>query len=152
MNTQLHQRCLVIGLAFVTLTACNSNETKPDESKPTISANAEFNKPSEQVVTPKPAAEIKNPTVINFDKLSIALDNAAREQIAQITERAKATRKLSVTGYCDKGQVGNPSDVAVARAVAVRDEMVKLGVPASSILVKFVTKVSKKHAAEIKFD
>lgn len=135
------------------LVACNSNEPKPQaETKPTATASAEFNKPAEAAAPAKPAPEVKNPTVVSFEKMSVGLDNNAKELVGQVVNRAKSARKVVIVGFCDRTQVANPADAAVARAVAVRDELVRLGVPPATMLVKFDTKVAKKHAAEIRFD
>ena len=61
-------------------------------------------------------------------------------------------QKLLITGFCDSQQIKNATDSAIARAVAVRDELVARGVVASNIRVTVNTRVRKKHAVEIKFD
>ena len=154
MKTQLQQPWAVLALSLGLLAGCTNNEPKPTTPDPsaTAQANAEFNKPAEPAIAPKPAAEVKNPTAISFEKMSVSLDNKGREIVAQVIARAKSSRKIAVIGFCDRSQVANPAEAAVARAVAVRDELIRLGVPPATIQVKFVTKVAKKHVAEIQFD
>lgn len=99
----------------------------------------------------KQAAPAANPVVISFERLSIKLDDQTRKLIAQQTDRAKASGRLVITGFCDRHQVGNARDAAIARAGAVRDELVKLGVPTKKIQIKYVTEAGNKHVAEIQF-
>lgn len=145
-----------LGLAVMLpiLGACSSNETKPEDALQTSEATTTGNKAAVAgaVTAAKPAVEVKNPTVVSFEKMAVTLDDKAREQIGQTLERARQARKIVITGYCDKRQVGNPTEAAVARAVVARDELVRLGISPGIIHIKFVTTVAKKHAAEIKFD
>lgn len=148
-------------LSILLLVGCASNETKPgDESDNKGAATAAAGQagnepapaPARPVPPPKPSVEIANPTVITFEKMSVALDGKARDTIAELADKARSSNKLLVTGYCDRNQIKNATDSAVARAIAVRDELMRHGVNPANISVKFSTVKPKKHAAEIKFD
>jgi outer membrane protein OmpA-like peptidoglycan-associated protein len=92
-----------------------------------------------------------NPVPIVFDKFTVKLDENNKHILEQIGERAKKARKLLITGYCDRHQIGNANAAAIARAKAVRDELVRLGVPIKNVRIKHLTNVPGKHAADIEF-
>lgn len=158
INNRLWGGLAALGL-FV-LVGCANNQTAPSDetaAKGTATAPAQAARepepaPTRVVVAPKPFVEIVNPTAVTFEKMSVALDGKARETIAQLAERARTSGKLTVTGYCDRFQIKNATDSAVARAVVTRDELIALGVNPSNVAVKFSTAIAKKHAAEIKFE
>lgn len=90
-----------------------------------------------------------NPVPIAFDKMSIKLRDADKQILVKIKDRAQKAKRLVITGYCDRKQVGNSKDAAIARAVAVKQELVRLGVKPGMVRIKHVTSVANKHAAEI---
>jgi outer membrane protein OmpA-like peptidoglycan-associated protein len=90
-----------------------------------------------------------NPVPIAFDKMSVKLRDADKQILVKIKERAQKAKRVVITGYCDRKQVGNSKDAAIARAVAVREELVRLGVKPGTVRIKHVTSVVNKHAAEI---
>jgi outer membrane protein OmpA-like peptidoglycan-associated protein len=92
-----------------------------------------------------------NPVPIMFDKLSIKLDEDGKQIVTAIGERAKMASKIIITGYCDRNQVGNAKDAAIARANAVKEDLVSSGVSAKKIRIKFITSVTDKHGVEIEF-
>lgn len=84
--------------------------------------------------------------------MSITIDDKAKETIAKFANRAKTSNKITITGFCDRNQIRNSTDSAMARAVAVRDALLSYGVEPANIRMTLNTRVAKKHAAEIKFD
>jgi outer membrane protein OmpA-like peptidoglycan-associated protein len=138
------------------LNGCNSNQPKSEEPQVQSTAATTTTTDSRplQVSQPpaKPPVVVPNPSTIAFQKMAVTLDASAKQTIAQLAERAHNSRKVTLTGFCDRSQIANPSDAAVARAVAVRDELVALGVAPANMLVKFDIKVPKKHAVEVRFD
>lgn len=145
----------VAALGLLALVGCASNQPTSDESEKqaegTLQTQPET-KPAEAPVPPKPPVVLINPTVISFEKMSVVLDEKGRETIAEIGEKAKESGKITVTGFCDRRQIRNSMDSAVARAVVTRDELIAQGVAPSNIVIKFSTVTPKKHAAEIKFE
>lgn len=160
MHWQTTVSRLGLALTVALLAACSSNEPRGDGSsdgigaRPTSasSANGEGRNGQGRPITQIPAPVIPNPATISFDKMAVTLDDKARLYVAQMVDQARKSKKIVATGFCDKNQIANPADAAVARAVAVRDELIRLGVPAANIQVKFVTKIAKKHAVEVLFD
>lgn len=150
-------------LSVLTLVGCAQNQTKTEDSVAIATPTNEV-----PVAPPSSAAEdariahavqaaqaqvvVPNPSSVLFDKMSTTLDDKGREVIAQLAYRARSSKKLVVTGFCDRRQIGNPIDAAVARAISVRDELLAQGVVPTNVVVKFSTKIAKKHAAEIRFD
>jgi len=90
-----------------------------------------------------------NPVPIAFDKMSVKLRDADKQILVKIKDRAQKAKRLVITGYCDRKQVGNSKDAAIARAVAVKEELLRLGVKPGTVRIKHVTSVANKHAAEI---
>jgi outer membrane protein OmpA-like peptidoglycan-associated protein len=90
-----------------------------------------------------------NPVPIAFDKMSVKLRDADKQILIKIKDRAQKAKQLVITGYCDRKQVGNSKDAALARAVAVKEELVRLGVKPKTVRIKHVTSVANKHAVEI---
>jgi len=150
----------VLVITVLLFAGCASNEAKQTSGKDggvqttaTSTGTATNGAPTPPPpAATKPVVLIPNPSIVLFDKMSIKLDDKGKAVIAQLAERARAASKLLVTGFCDHRQVGNSADSAVARAVAVRDELVANGVAPDNIRVKFSTQTPKKHAAEIHFD
>lgn len=147
-------RKVVPALCVLLLIGCANNQNRPaddGQGAATATANKEA-APPPPPPPPKPVIAIPNPSVITFEKMSVTVDEGGRFIIDQLTDKAKASSKLLITGFCDSQQIKNATDSAVARAVAVRDELVARGVVASNIRVTVNTRVRKKHAVEIKFD
>lgn len=157
MNVLKNLNLFVVSMSasvFLSISGCAQNQVAPGD----LAANtANEEKKSEKAVaaTMAPGEElvanhaVQNPVLIAFDKLSIKLNDSDKRTISQIKERAKKARALTITGYCDRKQVGNAKAAALARARAVRDELVRLGVKPQQVKLKFVTEVANKHAAEI---
>ncbi|MFT3849474.1 MAG: OmpA family protein [Propionivibrio sp.] len=137
------------------LVGCANNQNKPGDdvnkgAATASAANKETMPPPPP--PPKPVVAIPNPSVITFEKMSVTIDDGGRFIIEQMIDKAKTSSKLLITGFCDSQQIKNATDSAIARAVAVRDELVARGVPASNVRVTVNTRVRKKHAVEVKFD
>ncbi len=134
--------------AALLLGGCNSNEPRPDP-QPTPGVPTVTQPPRPLPLHP---AAVPNPSVIIFEKMSITVDEPGRFQIAQLIERARIAQRITITGYCDRRQIANPTDAAIARAVAVRDALIALGIPHRNMAVTINIGVPQKHAAEIRFD
>jgi len=154
MFTKNYLQGLVLALT-VLLAACTTNQPKktvevepPPPPAPTVAITPQVAPP------PDPAIVVPNPSIVTFEKMSITLDEKAKVTISQLASRAKISSKISITGYCDKNQIRNAPDSAMARAVAVRDVLLSYGIEPANISMTLVTNTPKlkKHAAEIKFD
>ena len=147
-----------LALSLSLLAGCAENQAKPGDgtdgqgTATNSAASIKAAKIAQARQLALPPAVVPNPSVVQFEKMSTNLDDKATVVIAQSSERARLSSKITVTGFCDRKQIGNPGEAAVARAIAVRDEYVLLGIPPAKILVKFDTSVAKKHAAEIRFE
>ncbi len=123
------------------MSGCAHNATRSD-------AAANKCPPGAEEVSPYASM---NPVPIEFGKLTVKLDDANKKILEQIRDRAMVAQKLTIIGYCDRNQIGNATAAATARAIAVRNELVRLGVPAKIITIKDVTDVADKHTVEIEF-
>lgn len=152
-NVNLLAGAMMVAVSLA-LSGCAQNQAASGDAAPYA---AKEGKGSEKAVaaTMAPGEEliadhaVQNPVPIAFDKLSVKLSDGDKKILSQIKERAKKSRALTITGYCDRKQVGNAKAAALARARAVKDELVRLGVKPQQVKLKFVTEVANKHAVEI---
>lgn len=144
-------------VSVLAMAGCAQNQVAPDSTlaaaQNTAKEEAKSEKaplasmaPGEEIV---PDYAVMNPVPIAFDKMSIKLRDTDKQILAQIKDRAQKARKLTITGYCDRTQVGNAKAAALARAQSVKDELVRLGVKSKVVKVKFVTNIANKHAVEV---
>ena len=149
-------RKAILALSVLLLIGCANNQNRPagDDGQGTATAGAASKEtpPPPLPPPPKPVVVIPNPSVITFEKMSVSVEEQGKFILDQLADKAKSSSKLLVTGFCDSRQIKNATDSAIARATAVRDELLARGVVASNIRVTINTRVRKKHAVEIKFD
>lgn len=144
-----------VGLTL--LSACATTTTKTESTgaaaastSATVTSSAEV---KSQAGTPlAPPVVVPNPAIVRFDAMSVKLDDEARKAMPDYAVRAKSARRVVTTGFCDHREVANAPDAAIARAIAVRDDLIRLGVPPANVHVKFNTAKPKKHAVEISFE
>lgn len=144
-------------VSVLAMAGCAHNQVAPDSTSAAAQNAAKEEAKSEKapLASMAPGEEIvpdyavMNPVPIAFDKMSIKLRDTDKQILAQIKDRAQKARKLTITGYCDRTQVGNAKAAALARAQSVKDELVRLGVKSKVVKVKFVTNVANKHAVEV---
>src|SRR6476661_4347884 len=149
---RLNGFALGVGIgALLLLAGCAQNQTNPDTAQQeVVQSRSAADKAAP--VAPQVAEEAKpdyatmNPVPIVFEKLSVKLRDADKAVLAQIGDRAVKARRLVITGFCDSRQVGNPKAAAIARATAVKDELVRLGAKPSMIRIRYLTNVPDKHA------
>jgi outer membrane protein OmpA-like peptidoglycan-associated protein len=146
---------VAIATSILILTGCSLFETKPAQPPaPEVTYQSQLTMPS---VTLEANKLIKlevpktNPVSISFEKMSIKLDDVSKRDLAPLGPYSKTVSKIEVTGYCDQNQIANPSEAAVMRAVAVRDELIQNGADKNNILIKWKVSVRNKHAVEILF-
>jgi outer membrane protein OmpA-like peptidoglycan-associated protein len=80
-----------------------------------------------------PQDVLAEPVLLMFGKMSAKLDAMALLQIEKMSTRIKQARRATVTGYCNRHEIGNADAVAKARATAVKKELVKKGIPEDNI-------------------
>jgi len=90
----------------------------------------------------------ESPQLFHFDKMSVSLSEGEKANIAALAGQARNADSVLIRGYCDRTEVGNAKDAAIARAQAVRKVLLKSGVPARSMRVRYNTE-RKMHAAEV---
>lgn len=150
--------CLAIAGA-VTLAGCAQNEKIAAEDQPAAveaelkipesASQAPMDEMDEPVLVAQPDYLTVNPVPITFEQLSVTLTDSDKQILEQINDRVLAAKRLTIRGYCDRDQVGNAKEAAIERGVAVRNELVRLGVNPNAIRIRYSTEVADKHAAEI---
>jgi outer membrane protein OmpA-like peptidoglycan-associated protein len=144
--------------ALLVLAGCAQNQALEDTAQPAVAKEekAKAKTTDKTGTATASAAEEKlpdyanmNPVPIEFEKMSVKLRDTDKQILVRIKDRAQKAKKLVITGYCDRKQVGNSKAAAIARAVAVKDELVRMGVKPAAVRIKHVTDTANKHAAEI---
>lgn len=157
-NVMMKVLSSLCAVSLIVVSGCAQNQTLADtEQSPTAKEEKAKVKVSErQGAATVIAAEASvpdyasmNPVPIEFDKMSVKLRDADKQILVRIKDRAQKAKRLIITGYCDRKQVGNSKDAAIARATAVKVELIRLGVKPATVRIKHVTNVVNKHAAEI---
>ncbi|XZG71814.1 OmpA family protein [Chitinibacteraceae bacterium HSL-7] len=131
-------------IALALLAGC---ATEPTESTSAKSKN----KTAAVTPTPVPSDYVPGkPYEIVFDKLSVQLDAAGQGKVSNVLEAAKLAKEITIRGYCDRTEVGNAKAAAIARAQAVKDELIARGVAESKFVsIRFSTEEKSKHLAEV---
>ncbi len=147
---------LVVGMigmiAAALLVGCETppkDTAKKEESK-WVRKDAPVDAGKTVTPTPVPAVVNKDPKTFDFESMSIKLTPAEEARVALLVEQAKSATTISIRGFCNRNEVGNAKDAAIARANAVREVLVKGGVPSSKIRLRFTTDEAR-HAAVVEF-
>lgn len=97
-----------------------------------------------------PAADAQGSHIFRFERMSVALSDAEKAKVVALAERARAAKVIVIRGYCDRKEVGNARDAAIARATAVRSVLAQAGIAPAAMRVRYNTE-RNLHAAEIEF-
>lgn len=152
---------LISALALALLAGCadnggNKNNAQAAPSATTAGAQAGANN-SAAAAAPAPSQQAQmqtlaaaaDGTVAEFDKQSADLTPEALATIANTADAAKQAQHVLVTGYFDHhDDEKHAKQIALKRAHAVRAELIKHGVSAKIIRVKYVT-TEARHAVTV---
>jgi outer membrane protein OmpA-like peptidoglycan-associated protein len=152
----------ISALAFALLAGCADNggtksNTQAAPAATTGTAQAGASSTAKAAPAPAPSQQAQmatlaaaaDGTVAEFDKQSAELTPEALATIANTSDAAKQAQHVVVTGYCDRhDDEKNAKQIALARAGAVRTELIKHGVSAKTIRVKYVTNEAR-HAVTV---
>ncbi|PTT22829.1 flagellar motor protein MotB, partial [Acidovorax sp. HMWF029] len=87
--------------------------------------------------------------VAQFKATQVKLPPETQAILTRLAATLEPTERLEITGYCHRKDAPvDAREIALMRAMAVRNELVKQGVPAKSIRVKFNT-TQALHAVKI---
>ncbi|MFY3384427.1 OmpA family protein [Paracidovorax sp. MALMAid1276] len=87
--------------------------------------------------------------VAEFNPKEVALTPETIALLERLVETREADERLEITGYCHRKDAPvDARDIALMRAMAVRKELLRLGVPVKTIRVKYQT-VQALHAVKI---
>lgn len=160
LNSQITAAFIIAGSLM--LGACDSNQPKHDEQPQAANPNGaivsgrpnDTARPTQPTLTTTkaPNLNVPNPSTITFQKMAVVLDATTKQAVDQLADRSRVSKRITITGFCDRTQIANPTDAAVARAIAVRDELALLGVPLANMQVRVDIKTLKKHAVEVRFE
>lgn len=115
--------------------------------------NKSSNNPPQRSETVTPAQSVIMPLqpitmTISFTKMSAKLDKMAQQQLEQMLPLLKTGDKVTITGYCDRSAIKNATRAAKARALTVKEELVRLGIDVNKISIANVTNEAR-HVATI---
>ncbi|AOX99934.1 hypothetical protein BJP62_05345 [Jeongeupia sp. USM3] len=149
---------LAVLIAAILLSACTQNPPAKEaagawgKSAANSAANSATDAAKNKAVaTAKDAAtNVADPSLLTFSTQSVKLDDQAQAQVKLLLAQAATAKSITITGYCNRKEIGNAKAAALARANNTKKELVTLGVSAKKIKVKYVTD-EPRHAAKIDF-
>lgn len=151
---------LIAAATVALLSACATNEPAPSSSAaaPTAAKTEATSTPTTASTTPAQSTmkitpvPFKEGTVAVFTKTGTTLEQADVDYLAQYASTFKKAKAIQVVGYClRKDNVKGAQQVALARATAVRNELIKLGVAGSKVTLKFNTE-EDRHSVSVMLD
>ncbi len=111
----------------------------PAEAPPPAAAPAPEPAPA-PAPAPAPVRIPEDGTVAEFSGLETELPANTAELLDALTaDKAAAGQRWEIKGYADRKVTKNARQIALARALAVRKELVARGVPAQNLRVMFST-------------
>lgn len=152
---------IISAIAFSLLAGCadTSGSKNGTQNSQAAAPSAAGQASANSAATPAPAPAPQNSmatlaaaadgTVAEFDKQSTELTPEAIATIDNTSAAAKDAQHVEVTGYCDRhDDEKNAKQIALKRAGEVRIELIKQGVPAKIIRVKYIT-TEARHAVTV---
>ncbi|MBV8621357.1 MAG: OmpA family protein [Curvibacter sp.] len=105
--------------------------------------------PAAAVAAPEPRRLPADGTVAEFQPQDSRLSEEALALLADVAPTLVQAQHIEITGFCNRQDAPkNARQVALTRAMAVRGELLRLGVPAKGIRVKYVT-TEARHAVTV---
>lgn len=147
---------LLAASMVVFLTGCACAPSTPPETDTTAITTAPAEvapQPVEAAVPPEPMVQPPrlpdDGMVAQFTPAQVKLSAETLALLARLAKTRAADERLEITGYCNRKDAPiDAKDIALMRAMAARNELVRLGVPAKTIRVKFNT-MQGLHAVKI---
>ena len=139
--------------ALSLLTACATNTASQAKTEPQTNATATTATTAQTATAPAQADSTPAPfnkgAVAEFSKTETKLDKTGVANISQNIEAFKQAKTIEVIGYCDrKDNMLGAQQVALARASAVRAELIKQGVSSNKIRLKYFT-AEARHGVSV---
>lgn len=147
MKNNIHTLTAVLSL--VVLSGCAQQPTSTEAARTEEKAATQAAVASAKAETAAKQAAL--PATISFAATSTKLDQQSLDVIAEAAKQIPATAKIVVTGYADR-KLGNTKNRALARGIAVKAALVKNGIAAKSIRVKYVTGEPRNEATIVVAD
>ncbi|AMC34109.1 OmpA family protein [Janthinobacterium sp. B9-8] len=91
---------------------------------------------------------IGKPYMLQFEKMAAKLTPQQEEQLMALLPQLKDVKSIILRGYCNKKDIGNAKDSALARAVNVEKFLVSQGVPDHKMSLRYNTD-DAEHAVEL---
>ena len=146
-------------LLAASLAGCAGNPAGPqgaagaDAGASTQAAAAPAPAPTTAPATPPAAPEPRrlpaDGTVAEFEPQDSKLSDDTLALLADVAPTLTQAQHIEITGFCSRQDAPkNARQVALTRAMAVRSELLRLGVPAKVIRVKYVT-TEARHAVTL---
>ncbi|MCX7207594.1 MAG: OmpA family protein [Proteobacteria bacterium] len=130
--------CSVVFIAGV-MTGCADLPTQPDT---TASATSWIKVPVAPVVA------VGKPYLLKFEKMSAKLTPQQEEILTALALQLKDTKSIILRGYCNKRDIGNAKDSALARAINVQKFLTGQGIAEQRISLRYNTD-DAEHAVEL---
>ncbi|KQO26443.1 hypothetical protein ASF11_01685 [Acidovorax sp. Leaf76] len=154
--SMLHTRFVPWGLltaAALLLAGCADTPAPAPEPEVTAATPMAEPPPPPPEAAPAPAPEEPrlpaDGIVAEFKPTQVKLSPETQAILTRLASTREPNERLEITGYCHRKDAPvDAREIALMRAMAVRNELVKQGVPAKSIRVKFNT-TQALHAVKI---
>lgn len=95
-----------------------------------------------------PVLAVGTPFMLDFEKMSAKLTPQQEDVLTGLLPRLKESKTIIVRGFCNKRDIGNAKDAALARAINVEKFLVKQGVPDQKITLRYNTE-DAAHGVEL---
>lgn len=89
--------------------------------------------------TESEVSRLEKPVTVAFDKSSVDLGEEHRELVARIAAESGNATQIVLIGMCDRSAIDNAREVAIARAVSMRDALRKAGSTVKNVRIKYRT-------------
>ncbi len=148
LSLSLFVAALLLAGCAGTPAASSDETTAATPSAPTEVAPAPTPAPPPEPVAEQPRLP-DDGIVAEFGPKQVKLSPETLALLARLAETREVDERLEITGYCNRKDAPiDAKDIALMRAMAARNELVRLGVPAKTIRVKFNT-MQALHAVKI---
>jgi outer membrane protein OmpA-like peptidoglycan-associated protein len=131
---------LVCSAAFIAglLTACADTPTQP-----AVASTTSWLKAPEA-----PVVALGKPYLLKFEKMSAKLTPQQEEILIGLAPQLKEAKTIIVRGFCNKRDIGNAKDSALARAINVEKFLVSRGIVDQKMSLRYNTD-DAEHAVEL---
>jgi outer membrane protein OmpA-like peptidoglycan-associated protein len=95
-----------------------------------------------------PTVAVGKPYLLKFEKMSAKLTPQQEEILTALALQLKDSKSIILRGYCNKRDIGNAKDSALARAINVQKFLMSQGIADQKMSLRYNTD-DAEHAVEL---